>query len=309
MTLTEMAFTVPSTGIIRPSDGERCCAGRVAIEKIARRATCRMKVIPTTHFTLPHQYASILAATAVRFHWRLLCMCRFLIVVAIGAMSNLIAHPDTGTVNGMVTNEDGKTVAGATVYAYPIDRPIVGIIPHNITDASGHFEIKGLSWGLYAVSGAKADEGYPEMLSAFFTRNQVMQKVTLAPETSTATLTVQLGPKAGRLTGTVTDGLTSAPLSPCARFSWASEANNYLLGTGLVTSDFNTLIPSSTGVLWKVWLDGYKPWYYPGTSDESAATTLRLQAGQVISIAIRLEPDAAARMEGCGMPVGTVIKK
>src|ERR1039458_10285034 len=72
MTLTEMAFTVPSTGIIRPSDGERCCAGRVAIEKIARRATCRMKVIPTTHFTLPHQYASILAATAVRFHWRLL---------------------------------------------------------------------------------------------------------------------------------------------------------------------------------------------------------------------------------------------
>ena len=71
MTLTEMAFTVPSTGIIRPSDGERCCAGRVAIKKIARRATCRMKVIPTTHFTLPHQYASILAATAVRFHWRL----------------------------------------------------------------------------------------------------------------------------------------------------------------------------------------------------------------------------------------------
>ena len=59
-------------------------------------------------------------------------MCRFLIVVAIGAMSNLIAHPDTGTVNGMVTNEDGKTVAGATVYAYPIDRPIMGIIPHNI---------------------------------------------------------------------------------------------------------------------------------------------------------------------------------
>ena len=236
-------------------------------------------------------------------------MCRFLIVAAIGAMSNLVAHPDTGTVNGMVTNEDGKTIAGATVYAYPIDRPIVGIIPHNITDASGHFEIKGLSWGLYAVSGAKADEGYPEMLSAFFTRNQVMQKVTLAPETPTATLTVQLGPKAGRLTGTVTDGLTSAPLSPCTRFSWASEPNNYLLGTGLVTSDFNTLIPSNTGVLWKVWLDGYKPWYYPGTSDESAATTLRLQPGQIISIAIRLEADAAARMEGCGMPVGTVIKK
>src|ERR1022692_1055964 len=210
-------------------------------------------------------------------------MCRFLIVIAIGAMSNLVARPDTGTVNGMVTNEDSKTVAGATVYAYPIDRPIVGIIPHNITDASGHFEIKGLSWGLYAVSGAKADEGYPEMLSAFFTRNQVTQKVTLAPETSTATLTVLLGPKAGRLTGTVTDGLTSAPLSPCTRFSWASEPNNYLLGTGLVTSDFNTLIPSSTGVLWKVWLDGYKPWYYPGTSDESAATTLRLQAGQIIS--------------------------
>ena len=236
-------------------------------------------------------------------------MWRISLVVAVGAISNLMAGADIGSMNGIVTDEAGKAVAGATVYANPVDRPIMGIVPHSTTDKSGHFEIKGLSWGLYAVSGAKADEGYPEMLSAFFTRNQVMQKVTLAPETSTATLTVLLGPKAGRLTGTVTDGLTSAPLSPCTKFSWASEPNNYLLGTGLVTSDFNTLIPSNTGVLWKVWLDGYKPWYYPGTSDESAATTLRLQPGQLISIAIRLEPDAAARMEGCGMPVGTVIKK
>src|ERR1039458_7212688 len=192
MTLPEMAFTVPSTGIIRLSDGECCCAGRVAIKKIARES----------HLSCEgHTHNPFYVSSSIRFNSRrncgtipleTLCMCRFLIVAAIGAMSNLVAHPDTGTVNGMVTNEDGKTVAGATVYAYPIDRTIMGIIPPNITTPDRHFEIKCLSWGLYAVSGAKADEGYPEMLSAFFTRNQVMQKVTLAPETSTATLTVQL---------------------------------------------------------------------------------------------------------------------
>ena len=126
-------------------------------------------------------------------------MWRISLVVAVGAISNLMAGADIGSMNGTVTDEAGKAVAGATVYANPVDRPIMGIVPHSTTDKSGHFEIKGLSWGLYAVSGAKADEGYPEMLSALFTRNQVMQKVTLAPETPTATLMVQLGPKAGRL--------------------------------------------------------------------------------------------------------------
>ena len=107
-------------------------------------------------------------------------MWRSSLVVAVGAISNLMAGADIGSMNGTVTDEAGKAVTGATVYANPVDRPIMGIVPHSTTDKSGHFSINHLSWGVYAVSGAKVDEGYPELLSAFFDRNIVLQKVTLA---------------------------------------------------------------------------------------------------------------------------------
>jgi hypothetical protein len=213
-----------------------------------------------------------------------------------------------GSVNGTVTDEEGRAVAGATVYADPMDAVMIGIVPQNQTDAAGRFAIGRLLWGRYRISAAKEEESYPAMLSEFFTRNHPPQTVTLGPENPTVTVSIRMGPKAGKLTGTATDAVTSAPLNTCADFRWASDPRNFLTGTGLVTAKFGVLIPSSTDVLWTVWQDGYKPWYYPGTTDESAATSVRLEPGQVKTVAIELQPDAAAVYAGCGMPVGTVIK-
>jgi antitoxin (DNA-binding transcriptional repressor) of toxin-antitoxin stability system len=212
-----------------------------------------------------------------------------------------------GSVIGTVIDQDGKAVAGATVYFTPVGRPMAYVVPHRETDGDGHFAIRGLSRGRYAISAAKVAEGYPEMTGAFFTGNHPLQEVTLGPARSTATVTVQLGPKAGRLTGTVADGRTSVPLNPCTEFRWVSDPGNSL-GTGVPNGRFSELIPSNTGVLWKVSLDGYKPWYYPGTTDKSAATPLRLQPGQVRTIAIRLQPDPAGGKTGCGMPAATAIR-
>ena len=104
----------------------------------------------------------------------------------------------------------------------------------------------------------------------------------------------------------MTDAVTSAPLSPCTEFRWAADPNNSLSGNSLANARFRILIPSDTDVLWKVWLDGYKPWYYPGTSDRSMATSLRLMPGRVRALSIKLHPDAAVEKTGCGMPIGTV---
>jgi hypothetical protein len=95
---------------------------------------------------------------------------------------------------------------------------MIGVVPQNQTDLTGHFAIDRLSWGRYGISAAKEDEGYPAMLSEFFTRNHPAQEVTLGPDNPSATVPIRLGPKAGKLTGTVTDAVTSAPLSPCADF-------------------------------------------------------------------------------------------
>jgi len=87
-----------------------------------------------------------------------------------------------------------------------------------------------------------------------------------------------------------------------------ADPNTFLSGNGLANAKFRILIPSDTEVLWKVWLDGYKPWYYPGTSDRSMATSLRLMPGQVRALGIELQPDAAVQKTGCPMPIGTVIQ-
>ena len=215
---------------------------------------------------------------------------------------------DTGSVDGTVITQEGRLVAGATVYASSPDRPIGGIVPHKETDASGHFAFHGLRWGHYYIYAGKEAEGYAEERYEFFNRNRPLPKITLGPNNQTAMLTVQLGPKAGSLTGTMTDAVTSAPLSPCTEFRWAADPNNFWSGNGLANGKFRILIPSDTDVLWKVWLDGYKPWYYPGTSDRSMANSLRLMPGRVRVLRIELQPDAAVEKTGCGMPIGTVIQ-
>jgi hypothetical protein len=42
-----------------------------------------------------------------------------------------------GSIEGIVTYEDGAPVRGATAYASPADRPFSGVVPHADTDESG----------------------------------------------------------------------------------------------------------------------------------------------------------------------------
>ena len=218
------------------------------------------------------------------------------------------ANRDTGALDGTVLNENGKPVEGALVYADCRDRPRAGPVPHSETTANGRFAFRGLRWGHYDVYAAKVEDGYPEIWSAFFSRDHPSQIVTLGPHHQTASLTIRMGPKAGGLAVTVTDAVTSAPLSACVEFKRAADPADYLTGSGLVNTKRPTLIPSDTDVLWKVRLDGYKPWYYPGTTDHSKAAPLRLRPGQIKNVTIQLQPDAAAEKSGCGMPPGTIIR-
>jgi hypothetical protein len=78
-------------------------------------------------------------------------------------------------------------------------------------------------------------------------------------------------------------------------------------GAGLVNANYRVLVPSNTDVLMKVWYRGHKSWYYPGTTEKAQSRPLNLKPGEETKIDIRLEPDPTAPLEGCGMPVGTVV--
>ncbi len=224
----------------------------------------------------------------------------------IGAWTFATADENTGAIEGTVRYENGNPANGATVYASPMGRPIMGIIPHTTTDEKGHFAIPDLSLGKYAVAAEKLDEDYPDMSSQFFGDGK-FATVVLTSRRSAADVNIRLGPKAGVLVGTVADAVTGAPLSPCVELVRASEPKNFLGGSGLVKPSYRLLIPPDVGVLVKIWLDGYKPWFHPGTLEKSQSTPARLKPGEVKTIDIRLQPGKNA--EGaCGMLSGTVIK-
>jgi len=90
----------------------------------------------------------------------------------------------------------------------------------------------------------------------------------------------------------VADAITGAPVNPCVEFRRAQQPNNFLAGTGLVNAKYRVLIPSNTDVLMKVWYDGHRPWYYPGTTSKAQTRPVNLKPGEETKWEIRLEPDS-----------------
>jgi len=175
---------------------------------------------------------------------------------------------------------------------------MVAKVPSADTDELGHFQIKHLWLGKFAVTAKKEDEGYPDISSGFY-RNSKIAPITLSLSHPSATDTIILGPKAGILVGTVADALTDAPLDPCVDFHRASDPNNFLSGTGLVNAKYRVLVPSDQDVIMKIWHEGYLPWYYPGANNKSEAKPLRLASGEERTLRIRLQPGTDLSDAGC----------
>jgi Carboxypeptidase regulatory-like domain len=84
-------------------------------------------------------------------------------LIGVLVAASLSFGQDNGSVHGTVADASGTPVKGATVYAHPLDRPMAGIVPHDISDERGSFSISKLNYGRYSVSAAKPDDGYPEL--------------------------------------------------------------------------------------------------------------------------------------------------
>jgi Carboxypeptidase regulatory-like domain len=224
----------------------------------------------------------------------------------LGIRTFAAADENSGVLEGTVRYENGNPANGATVYASPMDRPMVAIIPHAATDETGHFAIPHLQLGKYAVAAEKLDEDYPEMSEQFYSDGK-LETVFLSARHAAADVELRLGPKAGVLMGTVADAVAGSPLSPCVELIRASEPNNFLRSSGVSKPNYRLLIPPNAGVLVKMWLGGYTPWYFPGTVDKSKSTPVHLKPGEVVTLDIRLQPGKNA--EGyCPAPFSSPSK-
>lgn len=213
---------------------------------------------------------------------------------------------DDGLIDGTVFYEDGKPVKGATVYAEPLGVDLGAIIPHADSDEVGIFIIHiPRSWfRKFAISAGKESEDYATRSHQFW-RGGGFETVTLTSAHPSASVSIHIGPKAGILEGKVTDAVTGTPLRPCVEFRIADKPNNFMRGSGLVEQTYKLFVPSDTDVLMKIWLDGYRPWYFPGTFRKSERKGVRLKPGEHMSLDILLQPDTKYAKSGCPAPLDT----
>ncbi len=190
-----------------------------------------------------------------------------------------------GVIQGVVLGEEGQPVRGAKVHAELNGVAMAKKIRYVETDESGFFLIDRLEFGNYYVGAMKEEEGYGSSDFSFFNENPLPMAQITAHHRS-ANVVVNLGPKAGILTGTISDALTGKPLSAGFDLVQSKDRNKWM-GTS-AASRFRVLIPSSKEMEVKVSAPGYETWLYPDPAIPSKV--LRMDPGSEIHLDIHLKP-------------------
>ena len=163
---------------------------------------------------------------------------------------------NAGSIHGSVVDETGAPISGAKVNASLVNgRPMMKLVHYVETDQEGHFVIDGLEWGNYRVFAMKRESGYPDMGLSFY-GNDVPPTAVITASSAVAELRIQLGPKAGTVTGSITNATDGAPLNASLKLTRATSPSDWLSMS--VPSAYRILIPSSTDVLLEASAPGFR---------------------------------------------------
>jgi hypothetical protein len=185
-----------------------------------------------------------------------------------------------GSIHGTVVDEKGAPVNQANVNVDPVDgRTRVTAIRYAETDANGHFLLAGLQMGKYRVLAKKEAAGFPEMALSFYSAG-VFPTATIDTAFPVAEVRIQLGPKGGILSGSVTNGLTGAPLNASLKLTRAASSDDWMSTS--VPPAYRVLLPAATEVLLEVSAPGFKTW--------SPGHPLLLQSGLELRLDVALQP-------------------
>jgi len=191
-----------------------------------------------------------------------------------------------GMVHGVVVNEQGQPVAGAMVSVSFMDRPAGTGRQFVESDGAGRFRLGQLAWGNYAICARKVADGYREICNNIF-RKEAVPTATVSPQARDVGVLVVIGPKAGTVTGSITDAATGAPLSATLRIR-PSGSDRFIEQS--VGSQFNSLIPPDADLELEVLAPGYHSWR-SSVDNYQAGKPFRVKPGENRTLDIRLWPD------------------
>jgi hypothetical protein len=210
-----------------------------------------------------------------------------IVCFAVSSAPQMAQHP-TGQITGTVVDCDGRLLENIFVHAFRQESHMY--MPTAITNKDGRFSIDELESGTYSLFGESDAAAYPDTSLSFYSEHEPTK--VLQVEGGAADTTLVLGPRAGILSGTVTNSRTGKVVRPADGlrfiFTRTSDPGRSIEFHG--PAKFHWLIPPDVGVTLEVLAEGYKPWTYSDPSDISGPLPLRFSSGEGETLNIELDP-------------------
>jgi hypothetical protein len=132
-----------------------------------------------------------------------------IVLLLSGTVVAQVQQETRGSIRGIVVDEKGNPVKGATVWPGDIRRWTGRLPPPAHTDQTGHFIIEGLEFSEYSIIAYDEDEDYPYLDGTWllFYKQPVRATVELTQGQPIATVEMRVGPKTGALVGDITDAI------------------------------------------------------------------------------------------------------
>jgi hypothetical protein len=214
----------------------------------------------------------------------------YCVSIAAAASTMLVGQEQkpSGTVVGTVVDEVGSPVADAKVHAEPLDQvPQRELVRYVSTDAQGNFSIEHLGFGSYRVDAMKPADGYADAGFEFHSNGR-QPKFALSSSTPKVSVLVVVGPKAGLITGPVSDAVTGKPVNATFHM-WRISRPEVSYGEN-ANSPCSVLVAPNVDVGLEVLAQGYEPWFYPGDNVFPYSMPLKLKSGEKLEMEIKLKP-------------------
>jgi hypothetical protein len=201
------------------------------------------------------------------------------------------------SVEGIVLDQRGDPVEGATVYAESISRPLHGRRATSTSDSQGHYLLANV-WPdqkpvtIYAYKFAEF-YGDPS-ICCYRSPSALFPQLMLKPGESVHSVVVRLGEKAAVIEVKILDVQTHEPLQSALVFVCTSGNPNDCMGRSVSSQDEVFVLPGS--VSFSVQAPKYTEWKY---SDPSAGTSFMLiSSGEIRSMLVEMEKAKLATIRG-----------
>lgn len=174
-------------------------------------------------------------------------------------------------ITGTVFEQDGKSLAGATVCALGT-RPMAGRLPCSKSNANGQFLISVYATDTYTIGAEHLKRGYPAVLlripGSYGKPDPIFPTVVVDDATVPRPVKVVMGAKAGRLLLTILDWGSSKTIDKgLIRFCSPSYTEKcFSISTAFPNGHFEVLTPEdSFTIKFETW-DGPIPEYHGGVA-------------------------------------------